>query len=105
MHTSVTAGTDLGIAADPVSRISISGFHGAEEVRQHVAHAATQDELNGRRSSLRTLLLGVAIGAGLMYLLRPRAGAVGGPAAGNTRAAEAKPPLLADDAHPPLREL
>jgi len=62
--------TDLDLVADPVSHISISGFHGVEEVADHLDTALTQDELNGarRRSSLRTLLLGAVLGAAVVYV-------------------------------------
>jgi hypothetical protein len=61
---------------DPVSHISISGFHGVREVAEHLEGAATQNELNGTRRgpSLGTLLLGAAIGAAVMYLLDPDSG-------------------------------
>ena len=64
---------DLDLVADPVSHISISGFHGVAEVTDHVDSALTQDELNGTRRgpSLGTLLLGAAIGAAVMYILDP----------------------------------
>src|SRR5436189_5758925 len=67
---------DLDLVADPVSHISISGFHGVEEVVEHLDAAATQDELNGERRgpSLGTLLLGAAIGAAVMYILDPAQG-------------------------------
>jgi hypothetical protein len=60
------------IVPDPVSHISISGVHGQEEVIEHIANAAPQPATNGRgrsrASSVGTLLLGAALGAGLMYL-------------------------------------
>jgi len=67
---------DLKLVADPVSHISISGFHGAREVVEHLDTAATQNELNGGRRgpSLGTLLLGAVIGAALMYILDPAQG-------------------------------
>jgi hypothetical protein len=67
---------DLDLVADPVSHISISGFHGVEEVTDHLDSALTQAELNGARRgpSLGTLLLGAAIGAALMYIIDPEGG-------------------------------
>ena len=60
----------LDVVADPVSHISISGFHGVEEVADHLDSARTQDELNGSRrgSPLLALVAGAVIGAAIMYL-------------------------------------
>jgi len=58
------------VVADPVSHISISGFHGVDEVDKHVSTIPTQAELNGDgRVSARTLIIGALLGAGLMYLI------------------------------------
>ena len=61
------------VVPDPVSHISISGVHGQEEVDERIAHATPQMAtfpIGGGRTrarSVETLLLGVAIGAVLMY--------------------------------------
>lgn len=62
------------VVRDPVGHISISGVHGKEEVDQRVAHSTPQVatvQSRSRGRALETLLLGAAIGAGLMYLFDP----------------------------------
>jgi hypothetical protein len=71
-----TLPNDSELITDPVSHISISGFHGVDEIEDHLDSAATQAELSGTRRgpSLGTLLLGAAIGAAVMYMLDPDGG-------------------------------
>jgi hypothetical protein len=56
------------LVPDPVGHISISGVHGRDELKERLANAPTYQK--GRTSPLPLLLLGAALGAGLMYLLR-----------------------------------
>ena len=58
------------LVSDPVSHISISGFHNQDEVDERVAYVSKQERRAGRRSELLgTVLLGAAIGAVVMYLV------------------------------------
>ncbi|HEY8176020.1 MAG TPA: hypothetical protein VIF32_10025 [Gemmatimonadaceae bacterium] len=56
------------LVRDPVGHISISGVHGRDELNERLANAPAYEE--GRRSPLLALLLGAALGAGLMYLFK-----------------------------------
>ena len=58
---------DSEIVADPVSRISISGVHGRDELDDRLANAPT---FHAAGSPLKPLLLGAAIGAAIVYLLK-----------------------------------
>lgn len=66
---SATQATGTDLVADPVSHISISGVHGREELEDRLANAP---EFKPATSPLRPILLGVAIGAALGYLLGRR---------------------------------
>lgn len=55
------------VVADPVGQISISGVHGRDELNDRLARAASRASDNG---DMRHLLIGAAIGAAVMYLLR-----------------------------------
>lgn len=55
------------VVADPVSHISISGVHGRDELEERLAAAP---EYRKPGSVARPLLLGAAIGAAIMYLLK-----------------------------------
>lgn len=55
------------LVADPVGHISISGVHGRDELRQRLAHPPRRSE---EESALGPILVGAAIGAALMYLLK-----------------------------------
>lgn len=55
------------IVADPVSHISISGVHGRDELNERLAQAPTYHE-NG--SAVKPLLIGAAIGAVIVFLLK-----------------------------------
>jgi hypothetical protein len=55
------------IVADPVGHISISGVHGREELNDRLANAPAFREPSGQ---LKPLLLGAAIGAVIVYLLK-----------------------------------
>jgi hypothetical protein len=55
------------IVADPVSLISISGVHGRGELDDRLARAPA---FHAAGSPLKPLLLGAAIGAAIMYLLK-----------------------------------
>lgn len=57
------------IVADPVSHISISGVHGREALEDRLANAP---KFKPASSPLRPILLGVAIGAAVGYLLGRR---------------------------------
>lgn len=66
MHNEVAAVTD------PVSHISISGFHNVREIADHVDDAPTQAGLSGTRGrGVGALLLGAALGMAFMYLFDP----------------------------------
>jgi len=56
------------LVRDPVGHISISGVHGRDELNERLANAPVYEE--GRKNPLGLLLLGAALGAGLMYLLK-----------------------------------
>ena len=56
------------LVRDPVGHISISGVHGRDELNERLARAPAYRE--GRKNPLMLLLLGAALGAGLMYLLK-----------------------------------
>ena len=64
--TAVNA-TNSEIVADPVSHISISGVHGREALDERLANAPTFREAG---NPLAPLVLGAAIGAAIVYLLR-----------------------------------
>jgi hypothetical protein len=53
---------------DPVGHISISGIHGRNELDKHITTARNYDSEHNSR--IGAALLGAAIGAALMYLLR-----------------------------------
>ena len=53
---------------DPVGHISISGIHGRDELDERLASAPTFDAR--RTSPIGVLLLGVAIGVTLTYLVK-----------------------------------
>jgi hypothetical protein len=55
------------LVADPVAHISISGVHGREALENRLANAPTFREPG---SQLTPLLLGAAIGAAIVYLLK-----------------------------------
>lgn len=56
------------LVADPVGHISISGVHGRDELRQRLAHPPRH--VRQEESTLTPILIGAAIGAALMYLLK-----------------------------------
>ena len=56
------------LVADPVSHISISGVHGRDELNERLANAPVYR--NGQGNPLTTLLLGAAIGAAAVFVLR-----------------------------------
>jgi hypothetical protein len=56
------------LVPDPVGRISISGVHGRDELNERLANAPVRER--ARRGPVGFLLLGAAIGAALMYLLK-----------------------------------
>jgi hypothetical protein len=60
-----TAGPD--VVADPVGHISISGVRGRVELEERLANAPRYREAE---SPLKPLLLGAAIGAAIVYLLK-----------------------------------
>jgi len=67
---STTQTTDMTeLVADPVSHISISGVHGRDELEDRLASAPDFKPAEG---PLKPILLGVAIGAALGYLLGRR---------------------------------
>ncbi|MGH7677239.1 MAG: hypothetical protein ACRENU_02155 [Gemmatimonadaceae bacterium] len=55
------------LVADPVAHISISGVHGRRELDDRLAQAPAFREPG---SQLKPLLLGAAIGAAIVYLLK-----------------------------------
>lgn len=55
------------LVTDPVGQISISGVHGRDELKDRLARASSQTTDNGE---MRHILIGAAIGAALMYLLK-----------------------------------
>jgi len=57
------------IVPDPVGHISISGVHGRDELNERLSHAP-RPVRRGENSALMPLLLGAAIGATLVYLLK-----------------------------------
>jgi len=57
------------LVADPVGHISISGVHGRDELRQRLAHPPRYEEA-GAAHAFKPILIGAAIGAALMYLLK-----------------------------------
>ena len=63
--TAVNANSEM--VADPVSHISISGVHGREALEERLANARTFREAG---NPLTPLVLGAAIGAAIVYLLR-----------------------------------
>jgi hypothetical protein len=67
---SATQTTDApDVVADPVSHISISGVHGRDELEERLENAP---DYKPATSPLKPILIGVAIGVGLGYLLRRR---------------------------------
>ncbi len=56
------------LVADPVSHISISGVHGRKELNERLALAPRYE--NGQEAPLPVLLVGAAIGAAMVLLLR-----------------------------------
>lgn len=57
-----------GQVDDPVGHISISGIHGRNELDKHITAARNYD--SDHNSRIGAALLGAAIGATLMFLLR-----------------------------------
>ena len=57
------------LVADPVGHISISGVHGRDELNERLAKAPSYRNGNGH-GSLKPLLVGVAIGAAIVAILR-----------------------------------
>jgi hypothetical protein len=64
----MTTPVESDIVADPVGHISISGVHGRNELNERLAHAPRYKA--GSPSPIRALVVGAAIGAVLMYLLK-----------------------------------
>ncbi len=63
------------IVTDPVGHISISGVHGRSELDERIRHFAPHppglaDAPALARENLKPLLIGAAIGAALIYLLK-----------------------------------
>lgn len=56
------------MVSDPVGRISISGVHGRDELVQRIANAPSHHY--DRPNPVAALLVGAAVGAVLMYLLK-----------------------------------
>jgi hypothetical protein len=56
------------LVADPVGHISISGVHGRDELEDRLAHPPARQG-NGTVNA-RGLLIGAAIGAAVVYLLK-----------------------------------
>lgn len=63
----VTNARRTEIVADPVSHISISGVHGRDELDDRLANAP---EFRAAGNRLTPILLGAAIGAAIVYLLK-----------------------------------
>jgi hypothetical protein len=59
--------TNPGVVADPVGHISISGVHGRDELDERLAHAPN---FKAAGSPLKPLVIGAAIGAAIVYLLK-----------------------------------
>jgi hypothetical protein len=57
------------IVADPVGHISISGVHGGAELDNRL-RAARPQLTHGQAEMLKPFLLGAALGAALIYLLK-----------------------------------
>lgn len=57
------------VVADPVSHISISGVHGREALEDRLANAP---EFRPASSPLKPILIGIAVGAAIGYLLGRR---------------------------------
>ena len=55
------------LVSDPVGHISISGVHGRDELQHRLAHLPHHQE---HESALKPILIGAALGAALMYLLK-----------------------------------
>jgi hypothetical protein len=60
--------TAIETVADPVGHISISGVHGRDELNERLANPPKRPLDQGR--TLRTLLLGAAVGAAIAYMLK-----------------------------------
>jgi hypothetical protein len=65
------------IVSDPVGHISISGVHGRSELDERMRHFAPHprglaDAPALARENLKPLLIGAAIGAAVLFLLRRR---------------------------------
>ena len=59
--------TTADVVADPVGHISISGVRGRDELEERLANAP---RFRPAESPLKPLLLGAAIGAAIVYLLK-----------------------------------
>ena len=57
------------VVADPVSHISISGVHGRDELEDRLANAP---DFKPAESPLKPILIGLAVGAVLGYMLGRR---------------------------------
>ena len=55
------------LVADPVGHISISGVHGRDELNERLAQPPRRVH---PESPLKPILIGAAIGAALMYLMK-----------------------------------
>jgi hypothetical protein len=56
------------LVADPVGHISISGVHGRDELEERLANPPARRD--GASASTRSLFIGAAIGAAIMFLLK-----------------------------------
>jgi hypothetical protein len=56
------------LVTDPVGHISISGVHGREELEERLAHPPSRRDTE--TGSARSLFIGAAIGAVVVYLLK-----------------------------------
>jgi hypothetical protein len=65
------------IVSDPVSHISISGVHGGDELDARLQRAQSDSAGPARAPRVVTLLLGAALGVGLMILLRRKQSTAG----------------------------